>query len=178
MDQWLLAPERFHLYVWLLAFFFAIHEAEEWNILGWYQRYFVELPPKTNKSIRTFLVFAALVGFVWAGAASIAGDPILAAWIMMPFTALVLLNALQHVFWLFYFRAFAPGVISSVVLLLPVCLLLGGIAVDQGLIPGWYAAIWIVPISIGLVQTYRSGNRLSSMFRVLDRVGRSLARRI
>jgi hypothetical protein len=177
MNHPLFAYDRFHLYIWLFVFFFAIHEAEEWNILGWYQRFFVELPPKTNKSIRTFLVSASLVGFIWAGVASISGNPVIAAWIVMPFVALVMLNALQHVLWLFYFKAYGPGAASSILLLLPMCLVLSGMAVGHALIPWWYAALWIVPVSIGLVQTYQSGNRLSSMFRLLDKVGRSLAQR-
>jgi len=50
--------------VWLLPIAFALHEAEEWWILGWYERNFVDLTAKTNTSIHTFLVFASMVGFV------------------------------------------------------------------------------------------------------------------
>jgi len=49
--------------IWLLPIALALHEAEEWNILGWEQRNFVNLPAKTNASVRTFLVFSPCSAF-------------------------------------------------------------------------------------------------------------------
>ncbi len=40
--------------IWLLPVALLLHEAEEWNILRWEQRNFVNLPAKTNVSVRTF----------------------------------------------------------------------------------------------------------------------------
>ncbi|SRR6266567_7318237 len=84
--------------IWLLPVALLLHEAEEWNILRWEQRNFVNLPAKTNAGVRTFLVFFTLFGFLWTALAAGA-----------------FLNALQHLFYTLYFRQYTPGVITSVV---------------------------------------------------------------
>lgn len=61
--------------VWFLPVAYALHELEEWNILGWHQRNYIDLPPPTDRTIRTFLMFATVVGFVWTAVAAIPGRP-------------------------------------------------------------------------------------------------------
>src|SRR3990172_5013979 len=98
----------FLIAMWLLPVAVALHEAEEWNILGWYQRNFVNLPAKTHGSIRTFLVFLVLLGFLWTALAAWLNNPTLAAFVFLPFAAGAFLNALQHLFYTLYFRQYAP----------------------------------------------------------------------
>jgi hypothetical protein len=165
----------FSALVWLLPLAIALHELEEWNILGWYQRHLSDLPRKTEASTRAFLIFVSLLGLLWTAAATLA-PPAVTAFLLSPLVAVVLLNALQHVYWWIAFQAYAPGVITSVVLLIPVPVLLGGVALAQGLLPAWYVALLLVLVALGLVQTIRAGNRLTPGFRAISRFGRFLAR--
>ena len=115
----------FSVVVWLLPLAIALHELEEWNILSWYKRHFMDLPPKTDVSTRLFLIFVSLLGLVWTAVAGWPADPRWTAFLLSPLIGVALLNALQHVYWWGAFRAWAPGSITSLTLLLPVCLLLG-----------------------------------------------------
>ncbi len=164
--------------VWLFPIAFALHEAEEWNILAWYHRNYEDLPAKTNTSIRTFLVFVSIVGFVWTAIATLPGNPKVAAFVLLPAMAIAFLNALQHVYWLIYFKDYAPGVVTSLLLLIPIIGYLAVRAVQESYVPIWYVvglAILIVPI---LVQTMRVGNRLTSQFQVVHNFSVALAKRL
>lgn len=46
----------------------ALHQAEEWDIIKWYERYYADTPPMTDASLHIWLVFATLLGVVWTGA--------------------------------------------------------------------------------------------------------------
>ena len=100
----------------------------------------------------------------------------MAPYVISVLAVTVLINALQHVYWLVAFWDYAPGVITSVFLLIPVVLLLGVVAERQGLLPAWYEWFLIVLVVLSLVQTMLSGHRLSLMLRVTNRVGWFLAR--
>jgi hypothetical protein len=167
---------RFATAVWLLPFALALHEIEEWNILKWYHRNFRDLPPKTNTTIRVFLVSLSLFGFMWTGLAMIVDSSTLGAYLISVLAVIVLMNALQHVYWLVAFRDYAPGVITAVLLLIPIVILMGAVAVRQGLLPAWYECLLTVPVILSIVQTMRSGRRLSLMLRATNRIGWFLAR--
>jgi hypothetical protein len=162
--------------VWLFPIAYALHEAEEWNILRWYQRHYADLPPMTNRSVRTFLVFASAVGFVCTVVATVPGNPRAAAFLLMPAVALALQNALQHVWFLLVFRDYAPGIITSVLLLVPVGAYLAARAVDQGYVPLWYVLGLAILIPPGLVQRARAGRRLTQQFRAIHGFGMGLSK--
>lgn len=146
--------------LWLFAIAFALHEAEEWNIVDWYHRNWVDLPPITHKDARAWLVFISIVGFVLCAAATLPGNPAIAAWTLFPAIALVFQNALQHVYWLFYFREYAPGIITSVLLLIPLGSYLAARAIQRNYIPVWYVVVLAILIIPGVVQTIKAGNVL------------------
>jgi hypothetical protein len=127
--------------VWLFFIAFVIHEAEEWNITDFELRNFVGVPATvTRKNARMWIGIICGVGLVWCAAATWRGNPTLAAYVFLPAVALALGNALQHVFWTFYFRQYAPGVISAVVLLIPLGGTLAARAVQQ---EGWTSHDWL-----------------------------------
>ncbi len=105
--------------VWLMPLVLFVHEMEEWKILSWYERIFINLPLKTNASIRSFLVFVSLFGFVWTYLATRFESHAVGAIMIGLLAAVILLNAIQHIYWSFLFRQYAPGVITSIVLLVP-----------------------------------------------------------
>ena len=94
-----------------------------------------------------------------------------AAFVFLPAIALVLLNAFQHVYWLLYFRQYAPGIVTSIVLLIPTGFYLAARAVQQGYVPIWYVAVWAVPVVVGLVQTVRAGNQVTPLVRAVYNLG-------
>jgi hypothetical protein len=162
--------------VWLLPAAVALHEAEEWNILAWEQRHFVNVPSKTQASTRTFLVFFSLMGFLLTGVAVLPGSPRLAAWIVLAFAAGASLNALQHIFYLVFFKEYAPGVITAVLLILPVSGYLMVRAIEENLIPIGYVAALSALVVLGLIQTIRAGNTFIPFFKAVSQFGLLLAR--
>jgi hypothetical protein len=165
--------------VWLFLIAFVIHEAEEWNITDFELRNFVGVPATvTKKNARTWIGIICVVGLVWCAAATWPGNPRLAAYVFLPAVALALGNALQHVFWTLYFRQYAPGVISAMVLLVP----LGGYlvvrAVQQGYAPPGYAAVLVVLMLFPLVQTVRAGHEMTAPIRGIYRLGNWLAEKL
>ncbi|HEY5901815.1 MAG TPA: HXXEE domain-containing protein, partial [Anaerolineales bacterium] len=154
----------------------ALHEAEEWNILEWEQRNFVNVPPKTRASTRTFLVFFSLLGFLLTGMAVLLGSPKLAAWIVLAFAAGASLNALQHVYYAVLFRQYAPGVITAILLCVPTCSYLVLRALQEHLVPPGYVAALLAVVVLGLIQTMKEGNTFGPFFRAVSQSGMILAK--
>ena len=151
-----------HTQIWLLAGALALHEAEEWNIYGWYQRNYVEMPAnRSEMTIRFFLVFLSVLGFLWAAIAQIWGDASLSSWIIMPLVGVIVQNILQHVYWQIRFREYGPGLGTAVLLLTPLSAGIIIASVKENLVPAWYLLALGVAILPALVDTVRSGNRLS-----------------
>ena len=145
--------------IWLLPVALLLHEAEEWNILRWEQRNFVNLPAKTNVSVRTFLVFFTLFGFLWTALAAGA-----------------FLNALQHLFYTLYFRQYAPGVITSIVLYLPIVGYLTARAIEENLVPVAYVVVLVILTILSLIQTMKAGNIVTPPFRAMSHIGMALSK--
>jgi hypothetical protein len=165
--------------LWLLPLAFALHEVEEWNITRWEHRHFVGMPPNaTDRSARAWIVFISVVAFAWCAVATLPGDATVAAFVFLPAIAFVLMNAFQHVYWSLRFRQYAPGIVTSIVLLIPIGLYLANRAVQQGYVPIGYAAVWAVPIVAGLVQTVRAGDQVTPVVRAVHNVGIWLVERI
>ncbi len=58
----------FLTWLWLFTIAFALHELEEWNILNWYQRNYVDLPPSQTWRFgygSSSLSSLALSGVLW-----------------------------------------------------------------------------------------------------------------
>lgn len=161
--------------LWLFVIAFALHEIEEWNILSWYQRNYVDLPPSTNKAVRVWIIFVSLIGIVWCAVATLPGNPVFAAYVFLPAIAVAMQNALQHVYWFLYFRQYAPGIITSVFCLIPLGIYLGIQAVGQSFVPVWYVGILLLLLIPGLVQTVQAKNRMTRQIRAVHHLGIKLA---
>ncbi len=156
----------------------TIHELEEWNIVRWYEQNFVDLPHLTDKGARAWILFTCLLSLVWTGAAALPGVPGVAAWALLLAFALMLQNALQHVYYLLYFRRYAPGIVTSVLLLIPTIIYLTVRAVQQGYAPFWYAVILVALLIPNLIQTVRARNTMLPSLQAVHRFGAALARRL
>lgn len=169
----------FVVVLWLFLGAFILHELEEWNITEFERRNFVGVPATaTARNARMWIGFICVVGLVWCAAATLPGDPAIAACVFLPAVALALGNAFQHVFWTFYFRQYSPGLISAVLLLIP----LGGYtivtAVQAAYAPLWYAVALAALIVVPLAQAVRAGNEMTSPIRAVYGLGGWLAERI
>lgn len=162
--------------IWLLPIAIAIHEAEEWNILNWEQRNFVNLPTKTNASVRTFLVFFTLFGFLLTALIALPNNPKFAAFVLLPYAAGAFLNALQHIFYTIYFQQYAPGLITSILLYLPVTGYLTARAIGENLVPVVYVLALLILTILGLVQTIKAGNTFIPFFRAVSSFGLAISK--
>ena len=165
--------------LWVFFVVFVLHEFEEWNIDQFERRNFVGLPPAaTDRSARMWIGFVCLVGLIWCVAATFPADPSLAAWIFLPAIAIMIQNALQHVFWSFYFRSYSPGAITSVLLLIPIGCYVMVRAVDQGYAPVWYVAAWAFFVMVGFAQTVRAGKNMMPLVRAINNIGIWISERL
>ncbi|MEW6184526.1 MAG: HXXEE domain-containing protein [Thermodesulfobacteriota bacterium] len=130
-----LGKTEFIVWLWVFAGTFALHELEEWNILRWYRRNYVDLPPSSDQAVRAWIVLVVLIGCIWCAAATLPGNPVFAAYVFLPAIAVALQNALQHVYWLLYFRQYAPGIVTSLFGLIPLGVFLFIRAIGDNLVP-------------------------------------------
>ncbi len=162
--------------LWLIGLAFVLHEAEEWNLVSWFQANFEPPPQFNDREARTLLVAFALLGISFTALSirllSLRGS----LFALLPLiVAVVLGNALTHIFWLLYFRSYAPGVLTSVFLLVPLTLyLIRGVLRDR-LVPPVY--IWSL-VALALLQPVAAaaaGSTLSGPQLALQRLGGRLA---
>ncbi|MEW6403274.1 MAG: HXXEE domain-containing protein [Chloroflexota bacterium] len=123
------------------------------------------------------MCLAAWWVFLWTGTAILPGNPTVAAFVLLLAFGLMLQNALQHIYYLFYFRRYAPGIVTSVLLLIPTIAYLVTRAVQQGYVPIWYAILLVVLLIPNLVQTVRARNTMLPSFQAIHKLGAALAKR-
>lgn len=177
MIEWFLSID-FMILIWLMPTTLLFHEAEEWNIMGWYKRNFNMPADKSSRSTRFFLVFITLVCFIWTGIAFLTGKPVIAAYIILPFIVIIFQNVLQHFFWLYYFKEYAPGVITSTFLVLPALIIIIASAMMHQYINGIYIIILLVLALPGFFGTIKAGNNLPSSFSAINRFSNFMVNRL
>jgi hypothetical protein len=84
-------------------------------------------------------------------------------------------TALQHVYWLFYFKQYAPGIITAVFCLIPLGVYIAIRAIGQSFVPVWYVGILMLLLIPGLVQTIQAKNRMTKQIRAIHHLGIKLA---
>jgi hypothetical protein len=161
----------FTAYIWVFFLVFVIHELEEWNIDRFEHRNFIDfLPSATDRSARLWIGLIVFIGFILCLIASLLGNSS-GAWIILPAISIMILNALQHLYWLFYFRQYVPGLITAICLLIPLGCFIIIFAIIQEIIPAWYALIWTIIIILGFIQTIRAGNKMTPLIRTVNEIG-------
>jgi hypothetical protein len=106
--------------LWLIGLAFVLHEAEEWNLVSWFHTNFQPAAQFNDREARTLLALFALLAMSFTALSIQLLSLRAALFALLPlFIAVVLGNALTHIFWLFYFQSYAPGVLTSIFLLVP-----------------------------------------------------------
>jgi uncharacterized protein with HXXEE motif len=162
--------------LWLLGLSFALHEAEEWNIVAWEHAHFEPPPEFSDLAARTLLVLFALLGLSFTALAIRLFSLRSALLALLPFFVTVVLgNALTHIFWLFYFRSYAPGVATAALLLVPLGSHLVYRVLREGLAPRAY--VWSL-LGLALLQplaAMAAGSSLSESQLSLQRLAMRLS---
>jgi general stress protein CsbA len=153
--------------IWAVPLFQLVHEVEEWNILRWYRETYVDLPASTNLSVRLWIVVFSLFAYVWTTLSFFTPNRTAAMVMILLLVAASAQNGLQHVYWLLRFRKYAPGVITSVLLVLPLDGYLTHLMLREDFLPSWLVLIVFALMLPGLIETVRAGNRMTKTVRLL-----------
>jgi hypothetical protein len=142
---------------WLFPIAVVLHNGEEaLTMPGWAARQGVHLPvdPSAAK-IRAVLVVLAVAAFAVTYLSARNGPKSICSYLLFGSIVTMLANVfVPHVPATLIYRAYAPGVITAVLVNLPVMTLLSLRAVRDGWVSGWKAAAFgaIVPVVIaGLI---------------------------
>lgn len=162
--------------LWLTAFAFVLHEAEEWNLASWLQMHFEPAPPFSDRDARTLLVLFSALGFGFVALCLRFLSLRAAVRVLLPFLVAILLgNALTHVVWLFSFQAYAPGVATSLVLLIPLIAWVTIRSIATGLVPLGTVAVLTAIALVQPVFAAFAGSRLTGGQLALQALGSRLA---
>ena len=160
--KWVLRSIPTRDLAWLLPVAFGLHELEEWNIVAWYQRYWTNVDPAlvNQRNSWTWLAFASLLGFAWTLMASRFRSPAIMFHILLVFFISVFGHCLLHVYWLFSLGVYAPGVVTSIILIMPITAYVTLRAIRDRLVSSVYAAILFALTLFPVVSAVRLDNRL------------------
>ncbi|HEU5133555.1 MAG TPA: HXXEE domain-containing protein [Steroidobacteraceae bacterium] len=147
---------------WLLPAAFALHELEEWNIVAWYRRYWTNVDPAlvNQRNSWTWLAFASLFGFLWTFLASRFRNPAIALHLLLVFFIAVFSHCFAHIYWLFSLGVYAPGVVTSIVLIIPITAYVTYRAIRERLVSSVFAAALFALTLLPLTWAIGLGNRL------------------
>jgi len=173
------AAVPFRRLVWLLPVAFTLHELEEWNILLWYRTQFVNPPSTSDRGVHVGLLAISLLGVLWTAGACLLPTPRATALVALPFfVVFVLGNALQHVYWQLAFGAYAPGVVTSALLIIPSVVLLSWHAVRSRLVaPAYLAVLYASSVAV-VFYAVRAGRTVPSGLLAVHAFIEALARHL
>ncbi len=149
--------------IWAIPVFFSIHELEEWNILNWYKKYYVNLPPSTNFSIHLHIFTFCIVGFLLTFIALVSQTFFLFSLIICFLSGFILLNVFQHLVWTIQLKAYSPGLISGLILL-SVTAFVNSKLISNNLIQQPFYAIILLTI-IPAIRTFKTKNEMTPEIR-------------
>ena len=162
LRKWGIASAPLRRVAWLLPFAFALHELEEWNIAAWYQRYWtnVDAALVTQRNAWTWLVFASLVGFAWTALAARFRSARVMFHVLLVFFVAVFSHCFAHVYWQISLGAYAPGVVTAVLLVIPITFYVTVRAIRERLVSAFFPIALLVLTILPVLMVLRLGNRL------------------
>jgi hypothetical protein len=170
---WQAAHPSFVRMAWLLPLGFTLLEVEQWNIVAFCQAQFPRLPATNAAYMRVTMFAGVLIGWLWTRAAMRARSARRAAFGILPFAAIGLLEALFHACATVYFRAYVPGTVMALTVLGPASFLLTRRAWRDGLVPRAYPValavlvlldfgFWLIRPEVNLANKLEAGERIGA----------------
>jgi hypothetical protein len=154
----------FRYLIWLFPFILLFHELEEWNILKWYKENYEDLPNFTNLSIRIWIFGLSIFGFISTAVCFYIPIISVSAFLLSLFILLTFQNGLQHLYWTIYFKKYAPGIVTSVLVVIPFDIYTFYRIIEEELLPIWFLLVIIIIIP-GLIETFKAKNRMTKGIR-------------
>jgi len=139
---------------WLFPIAVTLHNGEEaiW-MPGWAARHAAQLPvqPPGGATIRFGLVLLTFLAYAVTYLSDRKGRESIWAYLLFGGAAAMLLNVfVPHVPATFLFRSYTPGVITAVLINLPVMTILVVWMIREGWVSGWKAVVFAVFVPAGL----------------------------
>jgi hypothetical protein len=159
---------------WSIPIILTFHELEEWNILKWYKRHFIDPPPSDNLAVRTWILFCSFIGYLWTYLSILMPNNHVTAFFMGLLILITVQNAIQHIYWQFLFHAYSPGIIFSTIGLVT------GVYViyketNEGYLPLWVDFILLIALIPTTIQTIRAKNTMTKSVQNVHHFGIKLA---
>jgi len=146
--------------IWIAPLVWTLHEAEEWNIISWGRSHFADpgyFSEIDQPIVLIGLALVALAGVLWTCLTAWPKNPRFAAFLTLPFFVFFAVgNALQHLYYAYFFRGYNPGFVTAMLLVIPVVVGLTVKAIRDRLIPLWFAAALYFLTIPSLVVTIRA----------------------
>lgn len=155
-----IGAQSFRRLVWLAPVSLALHEAEEWNILRWYHDHWSNVGSLSNRTVWTWLVCYGVLGFLVTLLATRFRNEKVTAHIVLFFFAFPFLHGFLHIYWVVFFGAYSPGVVTSVLLIIPVCAMLAVRGLREGLVRPWFVGLSLLLNLPQLISAIRLGDTL------------------
>lgn len=152
--------------MWVIPVIFFLHEMEEWNILEWYKSTYSAPPPSTKLSCRIWLFTISILGFMVTAAAYIISNQTVSAVVVLLFVVFSTLNGIQHIYWTFAFKKYAPGVIFSS-LGIVAGLIVTAVIYSKNLVNPVCIAIMYAACIPSVIQTIKAKNTLTKSIEAL-----------
>jgi Protein of unknown function with HXXEE motif len=160
--EWFMRMD-FRKAIWLAPLVWTIHEAEEWNINKFESQHFADAGHFSLIDRPVLWIGLGLVasyGVIWTALTAWPKNPKFAAFLTLPFFVYLSFgNVLQHIYYTFYFRTYAPGVVTAVLLVAPIVIGLTVKAIRGRLVPWWYAAVLYFLTIPTMASTIRAANQ-------------------
>jgi hypothetical protein len=146
--------------IWIAPLVWTLHEVEEWNIISWGRSHFADpgyFSEIDQPVVLIGLGMIALAGVLWTCLAAWPKNPKFAAFLTLPvFVFFAFGNALQHLYYAYFFRGYNPGLVTAMLLVMPVVIGLTVKAVRSRLIPLWFATVLYLLTIPSMVVTIRA----------------------
>ncbi len=147
--------------LWMFPFVFMLHELEEWNILPWHRQFQTNIPVEiTSLDLRTFFVSIMLLVFALTWLCLIPKNKKINSYLMLPLLTFNFYNGIVHLFWSFYFKTYAPGVIFSFFVGVPLTILIVYKMIKENLVKKWYILLFSALSIFLIIQAVSLGDKL------------------
>ncbi|MFA5658209.1 MAG: HXXEE domain-containing protein [Oscillospiraceae bacterium] len=157
---------NFRAWIWVIPLMLFLHEMEEWNILKWYHSTNNTPPKSTNLSCRIWLFIMSIWGFAVTALAYCIPNKYISSGIILFLVVFTTFNGLQHIYWLFAFKKYAPGVIFSSLGIIAGVLLSASALIKEITSPIYIIILYTITIPF-LIATIHAKNKCIGTFNYL-----------